>query len=168
MRPAELGGHATPMVDVLRHMASWLWTNENYLADIIVLLQPTSPLRRAEHIDAAVDILVQSGADTVVSVVAVPHQFNPVSLMRAEEGRLVPFLEGRMILRRQDKPQVYARNGPAVIATRRGVVEKGHLYGMDCRPLVMSREESLDIDEPFDLMVADWILRSRECHNEYP
>jgi CMP-N-acetylneuraminic acid synthetase len=160
-RPADLARDETPMVDVLCHALSWLEAHEGYRPDLVVLLQPTSPLRRAEHIDAAVDLLIQSGADTVVSVVEVPHQFNPVSVMRAEGSRLVPFLEGRMILRRQDKPQVYARNGPAVLVVRREVVERGELYGRVVRPLVMSLADSVDIDSAEDLALAEFWLGRR-------
>ena len=50
-------------------------SQEGYRPDVLVLLQPTSPFRRADHIDAAVDLLISSGADSVVTVMQVPHQF---------------------------------------------------------------------------------------------
>ena len=66
-----------------------------------MILQPTSPLRRAEHINCATEVMASTGADTVVSVIQVPHQYNPVSLMALnEEGRLIPHQPGPMILRR--------------------------------------------------------------------
>src|SRR4029453_1700575 len=79
LRPTELAADDTPMIDVLEHAGR---TRAATPEDVVVLLQPTSPLRRPEHIDAAVDLLLESGADSVVSVVAVPHQFTPGSLMR--------------------------------------------------------------------------------------
>lgn len=162
-RPTALARDETPMVDVLRHAVSWLAEQEGYSADLVVLLQPTSPLRRAEHIDAAIDLLIENGADSVVSVVEVPHQFNPVSVMRIEDGRLLPFLPGRTIPCRQDKPRVYARNGPAVLAVRRDVLEtKASLYGDDCRPYVMDAKVSLDIDAPSDLELAALLLTCRQ------
>jgi CMP-N-acetylneuraminic acid synthetase len=127
----------------------------------VVLLQPTSPLRQAGHIDAAVELLEQTGADSVVSVVEVPHQFNPVSVMRDDHGRLVPFLDGPAPLRRQDKPLVFARNGPAVLAVRAGVVAAGSLYGQDCRPLIMASRDSLDIDTSADFDLLDFYLTRR-------
>src|SRR5829696_3701443 len=117
MRPPELAVDDTPMLPVLQHAVTEA-AKSGPAADIVVLLQPTSPLRRAEHIDAAVDLLEQSGADSVISVVEVPHQFNPVSVMRLDEDRLHPFTGGLTIARRQDKPRVFARNGPAVLAVR--------------------------------------------------
>jgi len=157
-RPADLARDETPMIEVVRHAVGWLADHEGYRADLVAVLQPTSPLRRAEHIDAAVDLVLETGADTVVSVVEVPHQFNPVSLMRLEEGRLIPFLDQPMILRRQDKPPVYARNGPAVLVVRREVIAQGRLYGDTVRPLEMSHADSVDIDDADDLALAEFYL----------
>jgi CMP-N,N'-diacetyllegionaminic acid synthase len=157
LRPSELASDDTPMLPVLRHAAREI-ARRGSPVDVVVLLQPTSPLRRAAHIDAAVDLLESTGADSVVSVVEVPHQFNPVSVMRLEAGRLLPFVDGPPVTRRQDKPRVYARNGPAVLAVRVRVLEAGSLYGDDCRPLIMTASESIDIDGPDDLALAELML----------
>ncbi len=198
LRPAALAGDDTPMLDVLVDLLATLDRRDSYRPQAVVLLQPTSPFRRAEHIDAAVDLLITSGADSVVSVVAVPHQFTPSSLMRLEGDRLVfpggsaafaeaaapeegPPLreprvggrEGRPLrtgsgdggpgpVRRQDKPALFARNGPAVVAVRTKVLlEARVLYGADTRGLVMSREDSIDIDDPFDLELAELLIAAR-------
>jgi len=165
MRPAELAEDATPSLPVIQHAVAWVEASA-FRPDAVVILQPTSPLRRAEHIDAAIDLLAATGADSVVTVVEVPHQFNPVSVMRIEEGRLVPFLgtQGMTVLRRQDKPRVYARNGAAVYAIRRDILMGGSLFGQDCRPLEMSPADSVDIDGPTDLVIAEALLRTRESH----
>jgi CMP-N-acetylneuraminic acid synthetase len=55
---------------------------------------------------------------------------------------------------------VFARNGPAVLAVRTPVLERGSLYGDDCRPLVMRAQESVDIDEAADFDEAERMLRS--------
>ncbi len=128
----------------------------------MVLLQPTSPLRRSDHIDGAVDLLASSGADSVVTVVEVPHQFNPVSVMRLDGERLRPYADGPLVTRRQEKPRVFARNGPAVLAVRTAVLDAGSLYGDHCRPLVMGAEESIDVDNAAHLDIAGFYLsRSR-------
>lgn len=161
-RPASLGGPAVPMIDVILHALDALRLDSGYRPDAVALLQPTSPMRRPFHIDAAVSLLAESGADSVVSVVEVPHQFSPGSAMRLVGGRLVPYEPGLTATRRQDKPVVYARNGPAVLITQVATVEGGDLYGRDCRPLVMTPEASIDIDTPFDMEFAEWLLARRE------
>ena len=172
-RPRTLAGDDTPMIDVLVDLLSTLAGRESYRPDAVVLLQPTSPFRGAGHIDAAVDVFLTSGADSVVSVVPVPHQFTPSSLMKLEGDRLVfpggpegPPSEslggGPGPLRRQDKPQLFARNGPAVVVVRtRVLLEQRTLYGPDTRALVMSRDDSLDIDDAFDLELAELLLAAR-------
>jgi len=162
MRPASLAEDDTPMLPVLQHAIETMATS-GFAVDIVVLLQPTSPLRRAEHIDTAVDWLERAGGDSVVSVVEVPHQFSPVSVMRIEDGLLKPFLDAPSVTRRQDKPRVFARNGPAVLAVRADVVKRGSLYGEKSWPLGMRAEDSIDIDSAWDFEILECLLaRQRE------
>jgi CMP-N,N'-diacetyllegionaminic acid synthase len=158
LRSADLAADETPMLPVLQHALRSL-QREGY--DAVVLLQPTSPLRRGEHIDAAIALFESSGADSVVSVVEVPHQFSPASVLRLDAGRLQPVQAGAPITRRQDKPRVYARNGPAVLVVRASVLESGSLYGADSRPLLMPMRESYDIDTPDDVELVECMLRAR-------
>jgi CMP-N,N'-diacetyllegionaminic acid synthase len=157
LRPAELASDEAPMLAVLQHAVKEMTTG-GFRPDAVVLLQPTSPLRRAEHIDRAIELLESTGADSVVSVVEVPHQFSPSSVMTLDGDRLRPFSDGPPPTRRQDKPKTYARNGPAVLAVRTSVLERGSLYGDDCRPFVMSDAESLDIDSADDLRVFESLM----------
>lgn len=150
-RPPELAADDTPMQPVIAHALKELGAPE-----ILVLLQPTSPLRRAEHVDEAVELLLASGADSVVSVVEVPHRYRPGSLMALDGDRLVRLADDHAATR-QEKPLVYARNGPAVLALRPDRIG-ADLYGGDCRPYVMGARESLDVDEPFDLELAELLL----------
>jgi len=157
MRPAELATDAALMAPVLQHAVREM-NALGFSAEAVVLLQPTSPLRRAHHIDRVLDLLEASPADSVVTVVEVPHQFNPVSVMKLDGDRLAPLVDGPPILRRQDKPRVYARNGPAVLAVRTSVLEAGSLYGNDCRAVIMTPEESVDVDTALDLEIVEYLL----------
>ena len=160
IRPTELAEDSTPMLAVVQHVLSQLGS---YQPDCVVLLQPTSPLRRAQHVDSAIQLLFDTEADTVVTVVEVPHNFNPTSVLRMLEGVVTPYQDGAAIFRRQDKPRVYARNGPAVLINNTGVIHSGRLYGDIIRGLEMNRAESIDIDSPEDLELAEFYLkRGRE------
>jgi CMP-N,N'-diacetyllegionaminic acid synthase len=150
-RPADLAGDDTPMLDVIRHALEHIEP-----CDVLVLLQPTSPLRRPEQVDEAVRLLLESGADTVVSVVEVPHRYEPSSLMELHDGRLVARSEPTT---RQAKDQLYARNGPAILAVRPSGLGDG-LYGGNVVGYVMDERDSLDIDTPHDLELAEQLLRS--------
>jgi CMP-N-acetylneuraminic acid synthetase len=164
LRPAELAQDATPALPVILHAIETLAASGE-MPEVIVYLQPTSPLRTAVHIDEAVGLLRSSGADTVVSTVEVPHQFHPTSVMRmVSDGRLTTF-DGKPVVpqSRHEKVPVYARNGPAVLAMRcASVLAKREIYGDDMRGFVMRAEDSIDIDTPDDLREFEHILASRE------
>ena len=165
-RPRMLAQDSTPMIDVVKHAMGFLKKRENYKPRYIIVLQPTSPLRTSKHIDEAIKILSNSKADSVVSVVEVPHQYNPISVMKIKNKRLMPFLpgEGTRVLRRQGKPRVYARNGPAILVVRSSIVERGEdLYGKHLLPYVMGWPESIDIDTNADLRLAECWVEKRVC-----
>jgi len=165
LRPAELASDTAQSIDVALHAVDFLQESENWSTDVLVLLQPTSPLRTARHVDEAMAARKEAGAETVVSVVDVPHRYSPYSIMELSEGRLSPFWTDPLPFdrfRRQDVPVLYARNGPAVLATRSSVLREKHsFYGDLVVPYIMEEAESLDIDGPLDLELAEFLLARR-------
>lgn len=170
IRPQELAQDNTPSFAVAEHAIEWL-RHDGWEPDLLVLLQPTSPLRRACHIDESLSLLESSGADTVVSVVQVPHRFNPYSLMRLENGALRDFSPEPVSFdryNRQNLPRLYARNGPAILASRVPVMLSNRsFYGPKVAGYEMSEEDSLDIDGHFDLELAELLLSSRKSIHQH-
>ncbi len=161
LRPERLSVDDAPMLGVVQHALEWL-TSEGSTVDALVLLQPTSPLRRASHIDAAVELFFRAEATSVVSVVEVPHRFHPISVLTSDNGLLRPYLPNALtVTRRQDKPPVYARNGPAIVVCAPATLLGGMLYGDRCMAFPMSHRESVDIDDLEDLELADWLIQRR-------
>jgi len=165
LRPGELATDAASGLAVIHHALRWLREHEGYQPDVLAYLQPTSPLRRSQHVDEAVDLLLANPqADSVVSVVEVPHLFSPYSIQRLVDGYLADFWQEPVDfdrLTRQAHPVLYARNGAAVYATRtRVLLEKNSIFGDRCLPYVMEHEDSVDIDTPFDLFIAECLLKS--------
>jgi CMP-N,N'-diacetyllegionaminic acid synthase len=161
VRPAELAQDDTPMLPVIQHAVAQLGA-AGWVPDIIVLLQPTSPLRRPDQIRTAVTMLRESGADSVVSVVELPRHLSPDYVMKIDGDVLRPFLaEGARVTRRQDARPAYVRDG-TVYAFRRQTLERfGNIYGDVCRPLMVSADESLSIDSPADWDAAAKLLARR-------
>lgn len=159
LRPAELATDESPIAPVLAHAVEWVEKDQGKPVDVVVLLQATSPFRRAEHIDAGLRLLFQSGADSVVGLCETHH--SPYWMRVLDKGRVKPLLphkksQGR---RRQDLPPVYQING-ALYASRRCVVmEQGEVLGKDVRGLIMDWDDSVDIDSARDLLLAEAILR---------
>ncbi len=163
LRPPELASDAATSIDVANHALDWLERTEQWRADVLVLLQPTTPLRTARHVDDAFALLSPE-ADSVVSVIEVPARFKPWKLLVRDGDRLhdlqtenLPFDRHH----RQGQPTLYTRSGPAVCATHVRTIRSGSFYGERIVAYVMSARDSTDIDDPFDLELADWLLRSR-------
>lgn len=160
LRPVRLAADETPIIDVLKHFVDWL-AESGTLPDLLVLLQPTSPLRGARHIEEAVDLFRTRQAGTVVSILEVPHQFSPASVLKNEDGKLRPFLSSQpLITRRQDKPRVYARNGPAILVAHCESIREGLLYADPVFGYMMDRRSSVDIDSLDDFRYAEILLQS--------
>jgi CMP-N,N'-diacetyllegionaminic acid synthase len=159
LRPPELAQDDTPMLPVIQHTISYL-EDQNWLPDIIVLLQPTAPLRKPQHIINAVRLLILHSYDAVVSVVEVPRHFSPDFVFKIDNERLLNFLpEGQRVTRRQDARQAYYRDGSVYTFWLKTLKESGNIYGDWCHPLIIQSEESVNLDSQEDWDRAESILR---------
>jgi CMP-N-acetylneuraminic acid synthetase len=167
VRPAEMATDEAPSLPVVQHAVREMERLQGVTYEIIVLLQPTTPLRQPEDIDAAIRKLVDTGADSVISVCDV-GAYHPARMRQIIDDQLVelPIREPKEMLRRQDLPPVYIRNG-AIYATRRAVVmEQNSMSGKVCRPYIMPEERSVNVDSKLDLLLAEILLRSQERPRE--
>jgi N-acylneuraminate cytidylyltransferase len=158
MRPMRLSQDTTPTLDVLQHILSQI--DCNY--DAVMTLQPTSPFRKTCHIDESIRLFEKnSEADSLVSVVQIPHQFSPNSAMVIDpNGWAVPHLENSpLITRRQEKPIFFARNGAAIYITRTNNI-KEFVFGGNVLPYLMKKIESIDLDDLEDWILAEALMES--------
>ncbi len=161
MRPAELAQDDTAMLPVIQHALRHL-AQDGYVPDTIVLLQPTSPLRRGTHIADALRALRETGADSAVTVVQVPPHLSPDYVMRIDGATLRPFLpDGLQVTRRQDARPAYYRDGTVYAFTRATLERFGNIYGERCAPVLVAADESLSIDTPDDWAAAERRLAAR-------
>jgi CMP-N,N'-diacetyllegionaminic acid synthase len=153
MRPAELASDTAGSVDVALHALSQL---PGY--DVLVLLQPTSPLRTADDVDAACALLA-NGAASCVSVCAVEE--HPWWMYRIDGGRLLPLMpDAKRATRRQDLPAVYSLNGAIYAIDAKRLSEQRGFVGEDTAAYVMPAERSLDIDTPLQLAAFEQALQA--------
>ncbi len=156
-RPLDLAADGTPMLPVVKHILSMVEPAKGR-QDYIVLLQPTTPLRTVKDIDASINLLIETGADSVISVCKV-EDHHPSRMYRLEKDHLVPYAQEASDRLRQKLSPVYHRNG-AVYVCRRSLLDGcGTLIGPDTRPYIMPRERSINIDDELDLAFADFLLR---------
>ena len=164
MRPAELARDETPHLPVLQHAVGWLRDHDRYEPDAVMILQPTSPLRRVTDIRESIGLLEQTTADSVVSVSEVPAHYNPMRILRVDGAGLASlFVTGepvrRRINRRQDMPVAWTMNG-AVYLFRTFVLGgldgvEPSLYGRRTAAYVMPAEFSISIDSLDDWTSAE-------------
>ncbi|MFC1514690.1 cytidylyltransferase domain-containing protein [Candidatus Omnitrophota bacterium] len=160
IRPRFLARGDTPMLPVVQHAVKSVELTEGRRVGIVVLLQPTSPLRTAADIDAGIRKILASKADSVVSVCKLEYLCNPLLVKKVKGDRLSPYLRSKKVFtRRQDMTDLYRLNG-ALYIVRRDVIMNGQtFFGKDTRALVMDRVRSVDIDTALDFMIAEAIIR---------
>ena len=155
-RPKSLADDTASSVDALIHAIVQYQSSYDY----VVLLQPTSPLRQAHHIDAAIEQLHRHGADAVVSVCEMEH--SPLwSNTLPENESMEGFLDAALCHRRaQDLPTYYRLNGAIYICKiERLLQEKRVIIPNNIVAFKMSREASVDIDDALDFEFAAYLLQ---------
>ena len=154
-RPAFLANDTATTFDAIKH------TIENFEKhDYIVLLQPTSPLRDAQHIDEAIKLLNEKNADAIVSVCEMEH--SPLWSNSLEESlSMQGFLKDEVLNKRsQDLETYYRLNGAIYICkTEKLLEEESFLLKKNIFAYVMSRENSVDIDEKIDFEIANLFIK---------
>jgi len=161
MRPDYLAEDRTKTIDVIVHALEWLkGRGTNY--DILVLLQPTQPLRTSADIDRALEIFDSSCAESrsLVSVSEVRDHPILIRKMRGD-GKLENLLTDSSTIRRQDMQKYYRVNG-CIYINDISEINKGTSFNDNNIPYVMPVERSVDIDEPIDLCIAEYYLRKKE------
>lgn len=156
LRPSELAADDTPTLPVIQHAVRTLETNGDRF-DIVCLLQPTSPFRTAADIDACIELLITSGADSVISVLRVPPEYNPHWVyFTASDGSLsLSTGESEPLPRRQVLPAAFHRDGSVYVTRRDVVIEKSSLYGKRVLGYEVTQPRTINIDTPADLVRAD-------------
>jgi CMP-N-acetylneuraminic acid synthetase len=159
MRPAELATGESPMLGVVQHAVTQV-ESAGWRPEMIMLLQPTSPLRKPEHIRNAFDLLKNGNCDSVVSVTEIPSLFAPQKALTIREGWLKFWSEnGNDFTRRQQAETSYAREGTVYACWRDVLMEKGSLYGEKCLPYLVPAVEALSLDTMDDWWRAEELLK---------
>jgi|688.fasta_scaffold277714_2 CMP-N,N'-diacetyllegionaminic acid synthase len=161
LRPSSLAKDDTPSLPVFINTLEELEKREGYKPDVIIVLQPTSPLRSTIHIDEAMELYLSRSCDSLVSICDVPHNMNPFSVMKMNsENMLDVFLEyDESNNLRQKKPKFFARNGAAIyIFNYDCLMRKNSIYGDSILGYKMNKISSIDIDDEFDWEIASLFL----------
>jgi CMP-N,N'-diacetyllegionaminic acid synthase len=154
LRPAEIAGDSLGNAAVIRHSMEFMVAETGANYDILILLQPTCPIRSAEHIDQAVEMLWNSPLDTLASVRGpVKKPFPNIKVIR--DGDLLPFNPDENA---DDWEAGYIYNAAIYAMKRDFFLRENKFVSQRSVPLVMDRFHSADIDEEVDALVAQLYL----------
>jgi len=151
-RPAELATDEALIEPVIEHAVEWLREHEGETYDTIALLQATAPLRTAEHVDEAVATYEAEDADSLVAV----SEGDSYRWRETPDGAEIVNYDSRK--RRQEKEPEYVESGALYLVDTELFLETGDLQAGTTALSVLDRVSALDIDEPFELWMADEIL----------
>jgi len=165
LRPKELASDQTLMLPVIQHAVKFMEEREGVKFDYIATLQPTSPFRLVEDIDSGLKLLIKSGADSVVSLVEVDSNSHPIKIKKLVGNQVLPycFEEPEGFLRQDFKP-AYKRSGALYINCRDLVVKESKFYGDNIAGYILPPERSIDIDDEFDWLKAEYLLEKLKGH----
>jgi CMP-N,N'-diacetyllegionaminic acid synthase len=164
LRPDFLAKDNSPSLPVFQFTLSELERRESYTPDYVVVLQPTSPFRNSTHIDEAIEQYLNSDADSLVSIMKIPHNMSPFSAMQKDDDGYLHYLTDLNELnnQRQNKPIYFARNGAAIyITTPTNILANNSLFGKKIVGYEMSKLDSIDIDDEEDWTLAEALLEWR-------
>lgn len=158
MRPESISKTNSTEMEFFEHALSWLRQNENYEPDLIVLLYPTSPFRKSESIDRAIEkIQKYPEADSLRSIKLCTE--HPHKMWVEENGYLRPFVDDEdysiHTLSYQMLPTVYIQNASIYITKPVTIRNKKSPTGKIIIPFIMDEEESIDINNPIDFEFAE-------------
>lgn len=159
-RPANLAKDDTPTIPVLQDVVRRLEQQGEYY-DAIFTLQPTNPLRLTSDIDGALNLLEESGADSVIAFAEVGERHPARMKLLGVSGKVVdpPFAEAFEGQRRQELAKYYLRDGSVYLTNRDVLIEQNSIKGNDCRAWLIPKERALNIDEPFDLKLCEFLMQ---------
>ncbi len=169
LRSKKLSGDKVPSMDALRDsvLKSEKYFNEKY--DYIIELPCVSPLRDFSHVNKAIEIIKKNKFDSVVSYVNTGEK-HPIRLKRIRKNKVSDFCkeypEPKIGSRRQDFEDCYIRNGAIYCMTRNCIINQKSRMGKKSFPMIMPQNKSINIDEEFDLVMANHLIENGHSKNK--
>jgi CMP-N-acetylneuraminic acid synthetase len=160
LRPNEFSTDEASSVSAMQHAVDWVERQEGVEYDYIVELMCTNPMKTVEDIDASIEKLMSTGADSVIAV----HQLedhHPARIKKIIDDKITDFCIPEIPeSRRQDlKPEAYIRSGSIYALKRNYLMIEGKRYGSDnSRPYILPQERAVNIDTEVDFMAAELML----------
>ena len=158
IRPKDLATDLSLAIPTIQHAVVEMETINSIKYDVVIMLQPTAPLRTSDDLTQSIHMLLNSDADSVISIVNVDN-WHPMKMKKFNNGLLEDYEKPPMENPpRQILPDVYINNG-AIYATMRDVLMNENSFkGKKCLGYEMPQEKSVNIDNMIDIISAEYYL----------
>jgi N-acylneuraminate cytidylyltransferase/CMP-N,N'-diacetyllegionaminic acid synthase len=160
IRPEELSTHTATTMAVIEHSLSFMKKRDNYVPDILCVLQPTSPLRNSKHIDEAIKLMIRTEADACVSVAE--NKVNPYYSNTIDKNSMFHnYIKGtgRKFATKIKPEKTYMLNGAMFLIKPKVFLKEKTLEPRKTAAYIMSEQDSVDIDNEHDFKIAEFIMK---------
>lgn len=160
-RPKSLSEDMVSDLPVLQHALNSTEIKTGNYYDIILMLQPTSPMRSPKDIEDVIIKIVNENYDTVWTVFKIDHKFHPDKQLIIENNKTLKYYSdnGHNIIARQQLKDSFARNGLVYSYTRKSLLENNLILGKNAG-FVISDRYTVNIDTENDLKEAEILMNS--------
>lgn len=166
-RSKDLSGDQISDAQVLIHALNEMERIDKVQYDIVIMLQPTSPLRRKEQVVQAIEMLVKGHWDAVWTVSETDSKHHPLKQLKVEADQLSYYdPAGHRIIARQQLTPLYHRNGVAYVITRNCLLDNHSITGKRTGALILP-EHCVSIDTLWDLKLAEFVLSQEQEEIEH-
>jgi CMP-N,N'-diacetyllegionaminic acid synthase len=161
LRPKNLSGNRISDLKVLTHALNKIEKLDNITYDVIVMLQPTSPFRKAEHIKKAILMLVDDNCDSVWTLSKTDSKSHPLKQLTVINKNIEYYdYKGSKIIARQELSELYHRNGVAYVINRECLINQKSIKGRNSQALII-KEFNISIDTEFDLELSRYLFNKK-------
>ena len=158
LRPKEISGDHASGIDVCLHAIEFMKNNKGYIPEMVIYLQPTSPLRNSNDIEAAIELLTNCKADSVVSLKPVTEYPQWMKTIDNQQRISPLFQEFEIPTTRQELAPSYLLNGAIYLSTYSALIKNKSFYGADTRGYIMPEDRSIDIDTKNDFQITEALI----------
>ena len=162
LRPEDLAQDKSQITDAIIHTLDTFEKMGEYY-DIIIVLEPTSPLRKKDDIDNAIETFLHnsSDSDSLVSVGEI-HLENPYIMKTIKNNHVIPFINNKQkFYQRQQLPTIYFPYGVIYLSTVQAIRKCGTFYQETTIPYKIERWQNYEIDDIYDFYCVETILRNK-------
>lgn len=157
LRPCHLATDEATTNDVVTHLVEWFEKKHKQKAAIIAILQPTSPLRNAQHIKEAMQLMKDNRAKAIISVCELEYPLQYCNQL-GDNGSMEGFINSSSIKRTQEYKSYYRLNGALYFFIREYVGKLSEVYSVGTYSYLMKIKSSIDIDVEDDFYLAEYYM----------